>query len=638
MEKKGFHRKLTAILSADVAGYSRLMQDDEAATVKTLEAYKTAISDLVKQHRGRVVDSPGDNLLADFASVVDAVQCAVATQKELQARNTGLPENRKMQFRIGVNLGDVIEEESRIYGDGVNIAARLESLADPGGICISKTAFDQIETKLPFGYSYLGEQTVKNIARPIGAYKLLMERKVSKRRAISGRNRIVGTAIAAVVLIIGVGIWSYFRPVPRMEPASPEKMALPLPDMPSIAVLPLASIGDDPTTERLSSGIMQNLVNGLSKVPRILVIAATSTAAYKGQTVKVKQVSENLGVQYVLEGSVEKSGDRIRITARLVDALKGHTVWTERYDRELSDVFALQDEITVSILSALRLKEFRLGEQSAIVQKYHKGARGLGCYLKELEVDEHNMSWSLEDNAIALRIAEEAVAECPDDPGAYTAQGNAYHHAAYLGGPTLRSEAIKKSMESAQKALEIDNSLCEPHILLSALYTLKGEHQKALAEAETAVSLNPGNIDALSQYAWTLGFVGRNNEAVPVFEKIIRLNPYAKPTIFRGYGRALINAGRFEEAVAALKKAAQLAPDDKYTRLQLIRAYIKMDKDKEARAEAAEVLRIDPQFSLEAFAKSIPRSAGVDDWINDLRKAGLPEKPSLGQTSKAAQD
>jgi adenylate cyclase len=630
MEPKGYHRKLAAILSADVAGYSRLMQDDEAATVRILEAYKQVFSDLIKQHRGRVVDSPGDNLLAEFASVVDAVQCAVAVQKELQARNAELPENRKMLFRIGVNLGDVIEEGERIYGDGVNIAARLESLADPGGICISRTAFDQIETKLPLGYEFIGEQPVKNIAKPVGAYRVLMDPRVSKRGVRSSRKRIVNAAIAAFVLIIGAGIWGYFWPVPWIEPASPGKMTLPLPDMPSIAVLPFTCIGDDPTTERLSSGIMQNLVNGLSKVPRILVIASTSTAAYKGQAVKVKQVSENLGVQYVLEGSVERSGDRMRITARFVDALKGHTVWTERYDRELSDVFALQDEITVSILSALRLKEFRLGEQSATVQKHHKGARGLECYLKELEVDERNMSWSLEDNAIALRLAEEAVSDCPDDPGAYTALGNAFHHAAYLGGSVSRNEAIEKSIGLAQKAIDMDNSLCEPHILLSALCTLKGEHEKALAEAETAISLNPGSIDALSQYGWTLGFVGRNNDAIPVFQKIIRLNPYAKPTIFRGYGRALISAGRFEEAVAALKKAAQLAPDDKYTHLQLIRAYIKMGRDKEARAETSEVLRIDPQFSLEAFGRSMPRSShtGVDDWINDLRRAGLPDKPT----------
>ena len=236
MAQEKFKRKLTTILSADVAGYSRLMGDDEAATVKTLEQYKEIMFELIREHRGRVVDSPGDNLLAEFASVVDAVQCAVATQKELQARNTGLPENRKMQFRIGVNLGDVIEEESRIYGDGVNIAARLESLADPGGICISKTAFDQIETKLPFGYSYLGEQTVKNIARPVGAYKVLMEPRVTKERSAGlktqgakRRMAVMGLA-AALVVIAGAALWQFFiRPVgPPIEKADPKQMALPL--------------------------------------------------------------------------------------------------------------------------------------------------------------------------------------------------------------------------------------------------------------------------------------------------------------------------------------------------------------------------------------------------------------------------
>ena len=239
MEQKGFHRKLTAILSADVAGYSRLMQDDEAATVKTLEAYKQIISDLVKQHRGRVVDSPGDNLLAEFASVVDAVQCAVATQKELQARNTELPENRKMQFRIGVNLGDVIEEESRIYGDGVNIAARLESLADPGGICVSKTAFDQIETKLPFGYEYLGEQSVKNIAKPVGAYRVLMEPRVTTGERFRAQGRwLQGRKMAVVGLalfwwsVAGVGVWQFLYPArcaTRRKSRPPSRWRCPCP-------------------------------------------------------------------------------------------------------------------------------------------------------------------------------------------------------------------------------------------------------------------------------------------------------------------------------------------------------------------------------------------------------------------------
>ena len=319
MAQDKFKRKLTTIFSADVAGYSRLMGEDEAATVKTLEQYKGIMSELIRQHRGRVIDSPGDNLLAEFTSVVDAVQCAVATQKELQARNEDLPENRRMRFRIGVNLGDVIEEESRIYGDGVNIAARLESLADPGGICISKTSFDQIETKLPFGYTYLGEQTVKNITKPVGAYKVLMEPRVmvagagepEKKPQVPGwrRKGLVAGTLAVLISIIGVAVWNFYFRLPSIEPASEKKMAFPLPDKPSIAVLPFVNMSENKNQEYFSDGVTEEIITALSKVPKLFVIARNSTFSYKGKSTKVKQIAEELGVRYVLEGSVRKSGE-----------------------------------------------------------------------------------------------------------------------------------------------------------------------------------------------------------------------------------------------------------------------------------------------------------------------------------------
>jgi adenylate cyclase len=282
MQQKGFHRKLTAILNADAAGYSRLMQEDEAATVKTLEAYKQIISDLIKQHRGRVVDSAGDNLLAEFASVVDAVQCAVAVQKELQSRNAELPESRRMQFRIGVNLGDVIAEGDRIYGDGVNIAARLESLAEPGGICVSKTAFDQIEAKLPFGYEFIGEQAVKNIAKPVGAYRVVLESRITGGKSASSRKRMAVYGIVSVLLVVAAfALWQFTLPnaPPPVEKVDLRKVAFPPPDKTSIAVLPFQNMTGDPQQEYFSDGMAEQLITGLSQSPNIYVTARTSSFA-----------------------------------------------------------------------------------------------------------------------------------------------------------------------------------------------------------------------------------------------------------------------------------------------------------------------------------------------------------------------
>ena len=342
------------------------MGEDEAATLTTLEAYKEVLFVLIKQHRGRVVASPGDNVLAEFASVVDAVQCGVAVQKEIETRNAELPESRRMQFRIGINLGDVIEEGDSIYGDGVNIAARLESLADPGGICVSKTAFEHIEAKLPFGYEFLGEQTVKNIAKPVGTYRVLMEPRVTvKAQAeakpkVGARRRPIFVALLGV-LIVAVGaavFWTFTRPPapPPVEKASTDKMAFPLPDKPSIAVMPFVNMTGDQSQDFFCDGLSESLIMALSKVPQLFVIARESTFSYKGKGAKISQVSEELGVQYVLEGSVQKAGDRVRVTAQLIDALKGHHLWSERYDRSIKDLFDLQDEITLTILTELRVK------------------------------------------------------------------------------------------------------------------------------------------------------------------------------------------------------------------------------------------------------------------------------------------
>jgi len=299
MTEESFKRKLTAILSADAVEYSRLMGDDEEATVRTITAYRAVLTTFIQQHNGKVLDSPGDNLLAEFASVVDAVQCAVAVQKEIQARNDELPIDRRMQFRIGINLGDVIQEEDRIYGDGVNIAARLEGLAEPGGICISKTAFDHIESKLPYGYDFIGDQTVKNIAKPIGAYRVLMEPRVTvsgkpvyKKPTGKRRMAILIMAIVVLVLALAMGVWQFYTHRPRVEPASQDKMAYPLPDKPSIAVLPFVNLSGDPEQEYFADAISENITTELSRFEHLFVIARQSAFVYKGSNKKAKQISQ----------------------------------------------------------------------------------------------------------------------------------------------------------------------------------------------------------------------------------------------------------------------------------------------------------------------------------------------------------
>jgi TolB-like protein/class 3 adenylate cyclase len=472
MATQDFKRKLTAILSADVEGYSRLMAEDEETTVRTITTYREVMTTLIQQHRGKVVDSPGDNVLAEFTSVVDAVQCAVAIQKEISARNTELPENRQMQFRIGINLGDVIEEGDRIYGDGVNIAARLEGLAEPGGICISKTAFDHIETKLPYGYDFIGEQAVKNIPKPVGAYRVLMDPRVTIKGKLEEetptpvrRTPIVVGVAAVLVLALAVGIWQFHMRRPSVEPASVEKMAYQLPDKPSIAVLPFNNLSGDPEQEYFSDGLTEEIISTLSRVPKLFVIARNSTFTYKGKPVKVQQVSEELGVRYVLEGSVRKSGEKIRITAQLIDAITGNHLWAERYDRNIDDIFVIQDEITKKIITAMQVK-LTEGEEARVAAK---GTNNLEAYLKYLQANELVNRLNIDSNALGKQLAEEAIALDPKYASAYYILSGAHVMDVWLGTSKSPKQSIGKAMKLSQKAIELDETFAVAHGLLGFL-------------------------------------------------------------------------------------------------------------------------------------------------------------------------
>jgi adenylate cyclase len=490
-------RKLTAILNADVKGYSRLMGEDEKGTVHTLNTYKEIMAGLIQHHHGRVVDAPGDNVLAEFGSVVDAVECAVEIQRELKTRNAELPENRRMEFRIGVNLGDVIEDGEQILGDGVNIAARLESLSEAGGICISGTAFDHVKNKLNLGYKYLGEQTVKNILEPVRVYRVLMEPEAAgkvigekKAKPRQWPRAAVGLVIVLIIIVAAVVVWKIYTPPapqpevaskekittpppekpsattpvspavvpkekvtpplpekvskaitpsPPVDKADPKKMTLPLPDKPSIAVLPFTNMSGEKELEYFSDGLAEGIINGLSKIEHIFVIARNSTFTYKGKPVKVKQVAEEMGVRYVIEGSVQQERNRVRITAQLIDALTGRHLFSDRYDRDLKDILKLQDEITLKVLIAVQVK-LTVGEGARLAEK---GTKNLDAYLKVLQAFEYKGgTFSKEGVERAIQLFEEAIALDPEYVGAYSGLCTAHFDLVFIGASKSPRESL----------------------------------------------------------------------------------------------------------------------------------------------------------------------------------------------------
>ena len=629
MPSQDVKRKLTAILSADVKGYSRLMGKDEAGTLQTLTTYKEVMAAFINQHHGRVVDAPGDNLLAEFASVVDALQCAVEIQKELKDLNSKLPLPRQMEFRMGINLGDVIEEEDKIFGDGVNIAARLETLSEPGGICISGTVHDHVKDKLPLRYEYLGKQTVKNIAEPIRVYRVLMEpaSRIStwKRKGLSYWKRVHPALKILIALIAAANaVWPlYTHYISRPhEVASKEKMALPLPGKPSIAVLPFTNMSGDPKEEYFSDGVTEEIITALSKVPHLFVIARSSTFTYKGKPVKVKQVSEELGVRYVLEGSIRKEGNKVRITAQFIDATTGHHLWAERYDRDLKDIFALQDEITKNIITALQVK-LTYGEQAYVMGK---GTKNLEAYLKCMQAVASLARQTKEGTAMGRKLAEEAIALDPGYPRPYVALAQTYMLDILLGTTDSPEKSTAKATQLIKKAIVLDDSEPDAHSVLGYLYTMMGQHDKAIAEAEQAVSLNPNAVHNLSRLSFVLLNAGRPEEAISVLKNARRLSPFGPTQApFLHLTMAYRLTGQYNEAIETAKAALVHVPNNTFIYVQLAATYIMMGREEEARNAAAEVLKINPKFSLEQHSKTLyfKNQADAGRTIEALRKAGL---------------
>jgi len=580
--EKRVTRKLRAILSADVKGYSILIADDEIFTIKMIKEYRGIMSQCIEQHNGRVVDSPGDNVLAEFASAVDAVQCAVEIQKQLQKENERLVEDKRLEFRIGVNIGDVVQDEDRIYGDGVNIASRIEGLADPAGICVSRSAYDQIKKKLGFGFEYMGEHPVKNISEPVRVYKVLMD-----------------------------------SDSPKPLVAEP----LELPDKPSIAVLPFVNMSGDQSQDYFSDGLTEQIINGICKVSNLFVIARNSSFTYKGKSVNVQQVGKELGVRYVLEGSVQKAGDRVRITAQLIDTTTGYHLWSENFDRDLADIFALQDEITLKLMDTMRIK-LTSGEQARL---WEGGTTNIQAYDRHMRGNDYFHRNNEKDNKQAQQYFREAINIDKAYAGPYVMLGYTHISDLIFGWSKSPIKSFEEAEKNVKKALTLNDSLDIAHCGMGWIYLFKRQHDEAIKEGERAIELNPNGAEAHTHLAFILCYSDKADLAIELLKRAFRLNPIPPPHFYMFLGIAYRNNGQYEKAIEQSKKGLSGNLDQLIPFLTLAVSYSLLNRTEEAHKAVEEVLRIDPNFSLEYHAKTMPykRQETGDKFIEALRKAGL---------------
>jgi adenylate cyclase len=514
-------------------------------------------------------------------------------------------------------------EGEQIYGDGVNIAARLQGLADAGGIFISGTVYDQIETKLALSYEYLGEQSVKNIAKPVRVYRILLEPSAAAEQEFVLRQaqheRILPPAIALPV-----------RPERTLSPEPVEgskgeskgerqTSALPLPDKPSIAVLPFVNLSSDPEQEYFSDGITEDLITDLSRLSGLFVIARNSTFTDKGKAVKVEEVGRELGVRYVLEGSVRKAGSRVRITAQLVDATTSHHLWAERYDRELTDIFTLQDEIVQKIVTTLRL-QLSLWEQGVLVRKATDNVEAYDYYLRG---QEYLWRFTQEASAQARQMFKKAIDLEPQYAQAYAGLAGTYWRDWWQGNPN--PQALDQAFELAQKAVDLEDSLPSAHMISAQVYVWKKQHEQAIVEGRRAIALDPNYDLGYSTLGDILSHAGQPEEALEMREKAMRLNPHYPPIYLNNIGYTYFLLGRYEEAIAALKKCLSLNPNLAVAHVNLAIVYAEAGQEEEARAEGAEILRLNPNVSLEGVRQRLPyRDPALSErFLDGLRKAGL---------------
>ena len=629
-------RRLAAILTADVVGYSRLMGADEAGTLARLKARRREfIEPTIAEHHGRIVKLMGDGALVEFASVVDAVRCAVLIQRGMAERNAGIPKDRRIAFRIGINLGDIIIDGDDIYGDGVNVAARLEALAEPGGIFVSRTVRDHVRDKLPLALDDLGEHQVKNIARPVRVFRVLADAGAVGQAAGRAKAPLpwrFAALLAAVVILaaaaLGVALW--LRPWDSaIDAVSNTDPVLPLPDKPSIAVLPFANLSDDAEQDYFADGLTDDLITDLSKISGLFVIARNSVFAYEGEPADVRRVARELGVRYVLEGSVRRAGDRVRINAQLIDGATGNHLWAERYDRDYADIFALQDEVIERIVEALSV-ELTETEETQVTRLPTRSLEAYDYYLRA-EQDLHNPA--RESGVLrALELYQKALSLDGKFADAYAGDARAalflwkYSYDMILPGTMAR----QRLYEAAGRALALNPELPRARAVLAEAQSVDGEHEAAIESARRAVEFGPSDAEAHATLASVLAYAGRPAEAVEAAETALRLNPRPPVSILLTAGLALFLDEQYDRAIEALKQARELAPGLNEPVQFLAMAYALAGRPEPAKQEAELLLQRIPSVNVQFYRVMYAhhrRSEDLARRLDGLRKAGLPEWP-----------
>lgn len=614
-------RRLAAILAADVVGYSRLMGEDETGTLDRLKRYRAEFIDpQIADHNGRIVKLMGDGALVEFASAVEAVACAIGIQRRVADENaTG--DGQQILFRIGINVGDIIVEGDDIYGDGVNVAARLEGLADPGGICISRTVRDQIRDRSDTALDDLGEVEVKNIARPVRVFRVLLDgaaRQSPVRTGLINAKRPGHLAAAVVLIMILLAAGAIGWLMPWQDSGAPSANSSEV----GIAVLPFANMSGDPGQDYFSDGITEDLISDLSRISGLFVIARSTMFTYKDRRVGAHKVGEELGVPYVLEGSVRRSGGQVRINAQLIETASKSAFWSDRYDRALTDVFALQDEVTQRIAAALTVKLTK-EESERLARPKKVDHEAYDTFLKGLAALRRYSRGTIDE---AKGYFEKAAKLDPGYARAYAALAYSHAFAVLVGWSTNPAADTQRALELIQRAIELDDTLPQVHFARSTVYRSVRQHEEAIASARRAIALDHNYADGYAALAISLNYAGYPDEGIAAIRKSMRLNPRFSFFEIWGLAQGYFLLGRYEDAALELQKVVERNPSFVQGHKLLAATYGQLNRLDDAQWEADEIVNLLPGFRIRDELQRTPFEApGRDLYIEGLRKAGVPE-------------